>query len=318
MAGPHGQPRRGRRARRGGQPVRGQEAAHRRRPAEPLGPLPGQLPAPGGVPGAAGAGWRRRTRRRCPRRPARRRPPPRAGRCGSLTTTGVPLASASSADSPNVSAGPGAMATSAVASSRASSPRSATCRRNRTGRPPAWARSDRAAVARRPPPPAPRARRGGAVRPARRWRVPGASPGTACCSAPAAAGPGRRAGPAGSVVGAGAGGSRPDRRRAAPGPGCRRRKPAELRRGPRGGADDDVVAGRRVAVQPVGQPVARAGPGGANIAASAARLSCETIIDRIPRAPGPAAGPAQRGPVGHLEPVRAPAHRAAAAAGAGS
>ena len=34
-------------------------------------------------------------------------------------------------------------------------------------------------------------------------------------------------------------------------------------------------------VQPVGQPVRPGSPGGANMRLSAARLSCETIMDRI-------------------------------------
>ena len=51
-----------------------------------------------------------------------------------LTTTGVPQASASSPASPKVSAGPGAMATSALASNAASSVRSGRKPANVTGR----------------------------------------------------------------------------------------------------------------------------------------------------------------------------------------
>ncbi len=50
-----------------------------------------------------------------------------------LTTTGVPQASASSAASPNVSTGPGATTTSALASSAATADRSAMCPAKRTG-----------------------------------------------------------------------------------------------------------------------------------------------------------------------------------------
>ena len=52
-----------------------------------------------------------------------------------LTTTGVPQASASSAASPNVSTGPGASTTSAVASNAARSTRSCTHPVNTTGSP---------------------------------------------------------------------------------------------------------------------------------------------------------------------------------------
>src|SRR5690348_15711441 len=75
-----------------------------------------------------------------------------------LTTTGVPQARASSAASPNVSAGPGAMATSALASSAASSARPARNPVKVTGSPARAAR--RPSRVRSGPPPATTSRTG--------------------------------------------------------------------------------------------------------------------------------------------------------------
>ncbi len=101
------------------QPVRSEETVHRGRPAEPLRLGPGELPAAGHVllqQPLDGVGARRIV--------VLGGQPGLPMTSGSalwlLTTAGVPLASASSADSPNVSTGPGAIATSAVASSVAS------------------------------------------------------------------------------------------------------------------------------------------------------------------------------------------------------
>ncbi len=108
--------------------MRGQEGRHREWPAELLGARPrglaaghfraGQHVLDGVREGRAVVG----------------------GADEALTTTGVPQANASSAASPNVSAGPGASTTSALACQAASSARCATWPRKVTGNPSARAR----------------------------------------------------------------------------------------------------------------------------------------------------------------------------------
>ena len=196
------------------------------------------------------------------------------------TTTGVPQASASSAARPNVSIGPGAITTSAVASSAASDSRSATKSTKRTGRPMGQPTQVARAAARRRRRPAPRRRRGPAGPAAPRPTVRVASPATAVRSGRSGPGPARPRGRAARGRG-GRGGTRRGPPRAAPRPGWSRRaagtrRPAQL-----------VVhtttsyccAERRLS-RSVSHRPNRPVPA---TPSSPARLSCDTIIDAMPR-----------------------------------
>ena len=219
----------------------------------------------------------------------------------SLTSTGVPLASASSADRPKVSAGPGAITMSAVASSCASAPRCAMCPRNRTGSRAAWACS----VWRRGPSPAMTRTAGtpaaaqfgqgadGAFRPLLRGE-----PAAVHQQPPAAGGePGTQALVRAGRVEAG----QVDAERHLD--QVRHAEPPELPGGPGRRADHDVERRRRVAVEPVDQP-SHGQPRRPEHRRERGQAVVRDHHGPDAAAPGPGAGPPQRRAVGHLEPVR--------------